>query len=444
MKDAQGYPLTTSSQEAARLYSVAQQNLLEYRLVTMQSVKDAIAADPHFTMAHCLRGYQFMMYGSFSVLNNAKSALRLADAHAAGTTERERMHVEALRSWTEGRTGKAILIWEQLLSAYPLDIVALRMHHFNCFWTGRQHSLRGGAASVLEHWTEDLPGYGNVLGMLAFGYEECGQYREAEKFGRIAVRHNPQDLWALHAVAHVLEMEDRQQEGIAWLTRPEDHWSDRNPFKGHLWWHLALFHLESGQHDQALALYDRSVRNDGSTFYLDIQNAASLLARLELLGVDVGDRWVALADFAEKSIGDHGLIFTDLHYMMALAKERRFDAAERLLLSMEEFAAQDAADSAAVVRTLGLPLCRGILRFEQGDYAAAVEQFAPLHNNDAPLGASHAQRDIVDQYLIEATLRARNLERTRMLLAERVTLRPRNRTALQRHKDVSRRIYGTG
>lgn len=440
VKDPQGYRLTTSSGEAARLYNLAQQNLLEYRLNTMQTIKDTIAADPDFALAHCLRGYQFMMYGSFSVLNAAKSALRAAEGCAGAATPRERLHIEALRAWAEGKTGRAILLWEQVLGDHPLDIVALRLHHFNCFWTGRQHSLRGGAASVLDVWSEDVPGYGNVLGMLAFGYEECGQYREAERFGRMAVERNANDLWAIHAVAHVLEMEDRQEEGIAWLARPEDAWSDRNPFKGHLWWHLALFHLESGQYDQVLALYDRSVRNDGSTFYLDIQNAASLLARLELLKVDVGDRWAGLADFAEKSIGDHGLIFTDLHYMMALARERRFGAAERLLESMGEFAADDEADSAAVVRTLGLPLCRGILAFEQGDYAAAIGHFAPLHNNDAAIGASHAQRDIIDQYLIEATLRARRLSQTRMLLAERVRLRPRNQAAVERHRDVARKI----
>lgn len=444
MRDAQGHRLTTASEEAARRYNAAQQNLLEYRLNTMQSIKDTIEADPCFAMAHCLRGYQFMMYGSFSVLGSARAALREASAQAEGATPRERMHVGALRAWTEGRTGQAILVWEQILSDHPLDIVALRLHHFNCFWTGRQRSLRGGAASVLGSWSSAVPGYGNVLGMLAFGHEECGQYREAERLGREAVRHNPDDLWAIHAVAHVLEMEDRQEEGIAWLTRPQDHWSDRNPFKGHLWWHLALFHLESGNHGEVLSLYDRSVRNDGSTFYLDIQNAASLLARLELLGVDVGERWAGLADFAEKSIGDHGLIFTDLHYMMALARERRFGAAARLLASMEEFAAQEGPDSAEVVRKLGLPLCRAILLFEQGDHAGAAALLEPLHNNDAAIGASHAQRDIIDQYLIEANLRARRLSRARMLLAERTRLRPGNRAAAERHLDVARRIHAMG
>lgn len=441
MQDPQGYPLSTSSEEAARLYSSAQQDLLDYRLNVMQTIKAAIAADHQFALAYCLRGYQFMLYGSFSVLDAARTALDHAEANAAGATPREQMHIAALRAWIEGKLGRAIAIWEQLLAESPLDIIALRLHHFNCFWTGRQHSLRGGPASVLNVWSDKVPGYGNVLGMLAFGHEECGQYREAERFGRMAVERSENDLWALHAVAHVLEMEDRQAEGVAWLTRPEDTWADRNPFKGHLWWHLALFHLERGGYDEVLALYDRSVRNDGSIFYLDMQNAASLLARLDLCGVDVGDRWESLADFAEKSIGDHGLVFTDLHYMMALAKEGRFEAAARLLASMEEYAADESIDASSVIRTLGLPLCRGILAFEQGDPAGAADLFAPLHNNDAPIGASHAQRDIIDQYFIEACIRAKRPARAGLLLAERAMLRPGNASAARRHREVTDRIH---
>lgn len=440
MKDAQGYSLSASSEESVRLYNLAQRSLLEYRLNTMKVIKEALAGDPDFAMAHCMRGYLLMMYGSFSVLDKVHRALRSAEANAEATSVRERMHILALRQWTEGKIAAAIGIWEQILCDYPLDILALRLHHFNCFWTGRQHALRGGPASVLEVWSQDIPGYGNVLGMLAFGHEECGQYREAERLGRKAVECSADDLWAVHAVAHVLEMEDRQDEGIVWLARPENAWADRNPFRGHLWWHLALFYLESRRYDEVLALFDRSIRNDDSTFYLDTQNTASLLARLELLGINVGPRWSALADFAEKSIGDHALIFTDLHYMMALAKDGRFNAAARLLESMETFAADESTDASAVVRSVGLPLCRGILAFERGDYCGALAHFAPLHNNDAPLGASHAQRDIVDQYLIEASIRSKQFTRARRLLAERVRLRPRNPWAIERHGEVVQTI----
>jgi len=440
MYDAQGYRLTTSSAEAARLYNMAQVSLFEYRLSTMQTVKGAFAEDPAFAMAGCLRGYLLMMYGSSSVLKAAKSALQAADAAAESATPRERMHVEALRAWTQGKESQAIARWEQIICDYPLDILALRLHHFSCFWSGRLFSLRGGPASVLDMWSDDIPGYGSVLGMLAFGYEECGQYREAERYGRIAVERAPEDLWALHAVAHVLEMEDRQEEGVQWLSRPEDVWSDRNPFKGHLWWHLALFHIESKQYDEALALYDRSVRNDGSTFYLDIQNAASLLARLEFRGVNVGNRWGSLAEFAEKSIEDHALAFTDLHYMIALSKEKRFDAANRLLASMEEYASNEATDNAGVTRTTSLPLCRGVLAFEQGDFKRALDCIAPLHNNNATIGASHAQRDIIDQYLIEAAIKGDNLMMARMILAERARLRPQNMAVQERYSVVAERV----
>jgi hypothetical protein len=43
------------------------------------------------------------------------------------------------------------------------------------------------------------------------------------------------------------------------------------------------------------------------------------LLRLELLGIDVGDRWIELADKAEKRIGDHVILFTVPHWMMALS-----------------------------------------------------------------------------------------------------------------------------
>ncbi len=77
MYDAQGYRLTTSSAEAARLHNGAQITLFEYRLSTMQTVKGAFAGDPGFTMSHCLRGYLLMMYGSLSVLKAANLRFRL-------------------------------------------------------------------------------------------------------------------------------------------------------------------------------------------------------------------------------------------------------------------------------------------------------------------------------------------------------------------------------
>src|SRR3546814_3749330 len=63
----------------------------------------------------------------------------------------------------------------------------------------------------------DMPGYHAVLAMHAFGLEETGLYASAEENARRAVEIEPRDGWAQHAVAHVMEMQGRQREGIAWM-----------------------------------------------------------------------------------------------------------------------------------------------------------------------------------------------------------------------------------
>jgi tetratricopeptide (TPR) repeat protein len=424
MQDIRGLTLTASTPRAAALYDDAVALLLEYRLTTMATVKEALAADPGFAMGHCLQGYLFMMFGTFSVLDAARGALAKAEAAAAGATERERAHIAALRAWSTGDVAAACTAWDRILFEHPRDLLALRLQHFNNFWMGRATALRNTPASLLAAWDESVPGYGNVLGMLAFGYEECGEYAAAEDAGRRGVAHNPNDLWALHAVAHVLEMQGRHDEGVAWLSRPADAWNDRNPFRGHLWWHLALQHLDAGDTATPLALYDRAIYNADSNFYLDIQNAASLLARLEFCGADVGARWTALADHAETHLDDHALAFTDLHCMMSLARTERFAAARQLIDSMTRYAEDPHAYAALAMRSAGLQLCRALLAFGEGRYAEAVALFLPLRHNNQIVGASHAQREIFALYLIVAAIRSGQRSMAQALLRERAALKP--------------------
>jgi hypothetical protein len=315
-------------------------------------------------------------------------------------------------------------IWDQILLDHPRDLLAVRLQHFALFWMGRSAELRSGPAGVLHAWDESLPGYGNLLGMLSFGHEECGAYAEAEAAGRKAMELNREDLWALHAVAHVLEMQGRLGEGIAWLDYPDDAWDDRNPFRGHLWWHRALFFLERGDTGEALALYDRAIHPDPSDFYLDIQNAAALLARLEFLGVGLGARWADLADQLEGRLDDHVLAFTDANAMMALAAAGRGQAAGRLLTSLKAFAATPGCSAAAAMEPVTIPVCAAILAYHQGDFGRAVDLLLPLRHAFIRMGASHAQRDIFHQYLIEAAIAGEQLALARALLSERSLAKP--------------------
>jgi len=127
------------------------------------------------------------------------------------------------------------------------------------------------------------------------------------------VERNPADLWAVHAVAHVMEMQDRRREGIAWVRESEPRLAECNNFGYHLWWHLALFHLELEEVESVLQLYDERMRVDLSDEYLDICNATSMLWRLEERGVDVGDRWNELAERCEARTSEHQMVFPDVH-----------------------------------------------------------------------------------------------------------------------------------
>src|SRR6266508_1318572 len=139
----------------------------------------------------------------------------------------------------------------------------------------------------------------------------------------------PQDLWALHGLAHVFEMQGRSREGIELLSDAARFLNDYNLFRGHLWWHLSLFKLSQGRFDEVLDLFDREVYPQSSTFYLDVQNGASLLARLEFQGVDVGlARWERLAQASVLSATQSTIWFTAMHHVMALMRSGRVSAVQ--------------------------------------------------------------------------------------------------------------------
>ncbi len=435
--DVRGLTLTTGSDAAASHFNAAIDDYFEYRLSAGKRVKAALEADPDFAMAHCLRGYLFMLFGTTTVLGRAQAAL--AKAREAGgdrITAREATHIAALAAWIDGDMVRTCAIWDQILLDHPRDLLTLRLQHFALFWMGRSAELRSGPAGVLHAWDAAVPGYGNLLGMLSFGHEECGAYAEAEAAGREAVELCREDLWAVHAVAHVLEMQGRIEEGIAWLDYPDDAWDDRNPFRGHLWWHRALFLLERGDYDAALALYDRAIHPDPSDFYLDIQNAAALLARLDFLGVEVGARWAELAEQLQTRLDDHVLPFTDASAMMALAAAGRTESADRLLTSLKAFAASPGNSAAATMEPVTIPICAAIQAFGAGDFGAAVDLLLPLRHAFIRIGASHAQRDIFHQYLIEAAIAGGRLALARALLSERSLTKPNSLGSWMRYAAV--------
>jgi tetratricopeptide (TPR) repeat protein len=410
--DARGLPLSTTSDKAAAAFDHLVAGYLTFRFDTPDRLAAVLEADPDFALAHCMKGYFGMLAFKQAVLPVAVQAARTAQSLAAGATPRERSHIAALCAWAEGDLDRAIAVWESILRAHPHDVVAFRLAHFVNFWLGRPHDMVDSVERVLPSWSEDMAGYTSILACRSFAQEEAGNYCAAEACGRRAIELDPGDLWAAHAVAHVLESQGRRSEGIAWLTALAPHWEGAHNLQHHLWWHCALFKLEHGDSAAVLELYDTRFRDLAGPLtvaspdvYIDVQNSASILFRLERLGIDVGNRWEELADKAEARIGDCLSAFTLPHWLMALTATGRTAAAERMVEAMRAYAT-GRGTVPPLVRDYVLPIAEAQLARAAGRHAEAVALMRPAIGGMYQLGGSHTQQDVLEQLFVDAALKA--------------------------------------
>ncbi|RJT42536.1 tetratricopeptide repeat protein [Mesorhizobium waimense] len=420
IKDAFGLTLSGATEAGFAPYAQAVRELQCFIGDPVASADRAIAENADFVMAHVFKGYLF------GLATEREASLVASRCHEAAlplaATPREQAHVAALGHLAAGRWHEASRMLEDVAIDFPLDMVALQTGHQIDFFTGNARMLRDRIGRALPSWQSDMPGYHAVLGMQAFGLEEMGDYARAEKLGRTAVDIEPRDGWAQHAVAHVMEMQSRQRDGIAWMRANPEAWTKDSFLQVHNWWHLSLFHYDLGETDEVLALYDGPIYGTPSTLALNMVDASAILWRLHLGGADVGGRWAALAANWPKA-GAGNYAFNDAHAMMAFVGAG-LEAPARALLEAQREAMRGSDDNAAFTRDVGRPLTLAIKAFGDGNYAETVRLIRPIRAIAQRFGGSHAQRDVIDLTLIEAALRCGDHALSRALTAERTLARP--------------------
>lgn len=379
---------------------------------------------PGFAMGHAVKGLSALMLGRLELVSVAEDASKSAhEALMAGAaTPRERLWCAALDAWLAGKPSQAVAFMEKALSLNPADTISMKLSHGIRFILGDNHGMRRSVEAVIDTHDSDHALRGYALGCLAFAMEETGSYDDAERTGLMGLDYAKDDAWGLHAVAHVYDMTDCAANGIVLLDQNVEAWSHCNNFRFHVWWHKALLHLSEGDIDEVLSLYDSQIRNEKTDDYRDFSNASSLLMRLELEGVDVGDRWVELADLAETRCADGCLTFADLHYMLALAGDNRKNAAARLTARVARDA-EGSGEMANVMRDPGQAATEGLAAFSDGRYKTAFRQLRAAQPRFQVIGGSHAQRDVFERITIEAGIRAGALTATQSLLDSRINQR---------------------
>lgn len=431
--DVRGLPLTAPGSGAIERFEAIIDDIYHYRLGAQDRLDALLQEFPGFVLAHALKGYSLMTEGTIDA--HAKAFTHLLQAEALPANPRERLHQEALRAWIAQDSSARTAAWEQILVEWPLDLLAFRQLTGTLFWSGDKRYQAEVAAGIASHWGSQTPGYGHFLSAHAFAMEEVGQYVVAERCARAALALQPQDLWALHGLVHVLEMQDRVHEGIELLSDAARFLNDYNLFRGHIWWHLGLFKLSAGRFDEVLDLFDREVYPQSSGFYLDVQNGASLLARLEFQGVDVGlERWERLAQGSLVNARQSTIWFTAMHHVMALTRSGRVSAAQATLDYL--CSAGSKSRQAAVAHDLS----RAASAFYQDKPHEALERMLALRQQRGELGASHAQQDLYDQIMVMAALQLGDLSRVRQLLKARLSTRIWNEATWQTYESRSRRV----
>ena len=423
--DRRGLPVTAEHAEAVAHLDAAIESFCGLRRDPGEHLKLALGVEPDLLMGHVLRGYFALLFAKRELVPRGVQAAEKAAAIVAraSAAPRERLHLKALRHWSEGRLREAAAALEAVLADHPRDLLAARIAQYLYFYMGMSDAMRDSIGRILPAWDRAVPGCGFVLGCHAFALEETGDYAAAEKAGRDAIGHNHADVWAAHAVAHVCEMQNRVADGIAWLDALQRGWDDINNFIYHVHWHRCLFLLELEHYDEVLERYDREVRAESTDEHLDISNAVALLWRLEQLGVDVGDRWGELAVQSRRHVDDHALVFPDVHYVMALAATADDAGLDAWLRSARNYAATSREHEAAVMAEIGLPLAEAVVAHRRGDWSRVVVTLLPVRHAIVRIGGSHAQRDLFQRLLIDAGLRAGRADVAASLLPERARRR---------------------
>jgi len=406
-----------SSPEAVEDWNCMVSAFLAHGATTPEHLARVLEREPDAMLPLAAKGLFCLLLGRREMVEAAQAAA--AAAHLSpGAPPRALAWRAALDGWLDGNPGAAIFHLEGVLARNSADTATAKLCHAIRFVIGDAPGMRRSIERALDGHGADHPLRGYVLGCQAFALEETGDYAAAEAAGLAGLDRAADDAWGLHAVAHVYDMTHRPKLGLALLDQNEAAWSHCNNFRFHVWWHKALMHLDQGEHDRVLDLYDTRIRNEKTDDYRDVSNAASLLVRLELEGIAVGGRWEELADLAEARVGDGCLVFADLHYMLALTGDTRHDAARRLVARVAA-SGNGWTEQGRIAAHPGVAAAEGLAAFGDGQYGPAFDRLHRARAHMPTIGGSHAQRDVFERITVDAGIRAGRLQASSAILADR-------------------------
>ena len=424
LNDRQGLPIGTDSKQVVDIVDAFAGEFLGWGR-NASAIADALAIDPGCVIANCHAAVLQLLVDRLRGDRRAEPYLSRARAEVGRASEHERAFLAAVEAWSREDIPEAIERMEAIVEAHPRDLVTLRLAQLFHFNRGNSYGLLRLVEKVFPE-NQDSP---YIHGLLAFGYEQSNRLPEAEEAGRRGVERKRDEIWAQHAVTHVLDSQGRLEEGIAWLQDLAPTWGTRNTdINAHLWWHLALHLLDADAPAAALALFDDQVWNEANW---DAKRDASrypihgihLLLRLRLHGVDVDSRFQRAAERVANRINDPVEVYPTLLYLYALARGGKKSEMTALLESIDLRAACAKPYDKQAWREVAVPVARGLVAHALDDFETAWRVLAPVSHNWIPIGVSHSQRDVFGQLWLDTLIKTGRRDQALRVLREREAAR---------------------
>jgi hypothetical protein len=417
--DTLGNPVTTMQEPTLRAVDAFVEGFLAYE-TRAEGILAAADASPECCIANVYAGYLWMFLEAPDAALHASKYLAAAELASPAATRREQLNVAVLRAWAADDLPEAVRLCELVSDEFPRDLAVVKIHQYFEFNRGNSPEMLRVALKV-SHVNADLA---YMHGMTAFAYEQCHLLDEAESAARTALDLRRKEPWAQHALAHVMLTRGRIDEGADFLEGMQDTWNGLNSFMvTHLWWHLALFYLSQGRGARVLELYDRHCWGIAKNYSQDQIGAVSLLARMELAGIEVGDRWQDLGDHLAARAHDTVLPFLTIQYLYGLARAGRAEA--DALLNSVRLAAELAPPAVREVwQDVALPACEGLYAYALRNFSGAWRHLSIALPRLIEAGGSHAQRDLFEQILVDAAIRSRRFGVAQQALELRRTTDP--------------------
>ncbi|HEX2529159.1 MAG TPA: tetratricopeptide repeat protein [Geminicoccus sp.] len=433
--DWRGQEVTASSAATVEGIDAFAVNFLAYENGAGKVLK-AADEDPDSTLANAYAAMLWMFMERADAPTKARPYLARAQKAARLANERERMVLGAVEAWVDGDVPRAIRVGEELLDRYPREMAiakACQYHHFNL---GDPPGMLRVAHKVMGE-NADLPW---THGLAAFAYEQSHMLADAERCARQAIAIRRKEPWAHHALAHVFLTQGRTGEARAFLEDVKESWTNLNSFMfTHAWWHFSLVLIDQGETDRILSFYDQNIWGVWKEYSQDQIGAVSLLSRLEMVGVDVGDRWQDLGNYLATRVHDHVQPFLSMQYLYGLARAGRPEA-DAMMASIREHARTCPVFARPAWSEVAVPACEGLLAHARGDGETTVRKMGIALPRLTEIGGSHAQRGLFEQVMLDALIRTGRYVAAQQILEQMRGAYPDSRPLYPKLEDIYVRL----